>query len=636
MSLRFVFAAVIAFTMPFGTGIPTTGVSEAAVLPPLDLAPVVSYAPGVPFTASGATAGDITATLNTFRTTLGTLNPNTAGSKGSGRREINWDGTPDNRSAPNALPADFFNVNSPRGVIFSTPGTGFQVSSRLTSTVPINFGNINASYSTTFQPFTPERLFTAIGSNTTDITFVVPGSPVTATVRGFGAVFSDVEVAGSTTIEYFNGPTSLGVYTAPVSVSGGFSFLGVDFTTNDVSRVRIKSGGAALGAWSSDNPAALVTDLVVMDDLIYGEPVVASTAFSATGINAAAITPTVDSYKTALGTLNPNTAGSVGSGRREINWDGTPAGSSDPNNLPNDFFNVNSPRGVVFSTPGTGVRVSANAALTTPVEFGGINALYPAQFAPFTTQKLFTPISSTETTVNFFIPGSTTAAVVRGFGAVFSDVDTANGASIEYFNGITSLGVFTAPNTLGAETFSFVGVDFGAPVVTRVKIISGSGPLDPGTPDISTAGAVDVVVMDDFIYGEPVAADLGLAVTAPATGFQDVPFTYSLVISNTGSGASVGTTVTSTLPTGLSFVTGTPGCLANGAQLSCIVGSIPVSSTKPVTISVKPAATGVLSTTFNASASVDSNPANNSASATTTIGFRAYLPVAMSGLSPYP
>ena len=31
-------------------------------------------------------------------------------------------------SAPNNLPANFFNVNSPRGVIFATPGTAFQVS----------------------------------------------------------------------------------------------------------------------------------------------------------------------------------------------------------------------------------------------------------------------------------------------------------------------------------------------------------------------------------------------------------------------------------------------------------------------------------------------------------------------------
>jgi hypothetical protein len=82
----------------------------------------------VTFSASGAAAADITATVDAFRLDLGTLNPNVAGSFGSGRREINWDGVPDAFAAPNNLPANFFNVNSPRGVIFSTPGTGFQVS----------------------------------------------------------------------------------------------------------------------------------------------------------------------------------------------------------------------------------------------------------------------------------------------------------------------------------------------------------------------------------------------------------------------------------------------------------------------------------------------------------------------------
>ena len=61
--------------------------------------------------------------------------------------------------------------------------------------------------------------------------------------------------------------------------------------------------------------------------------------FSATGPNPAAIQGTVDAYRAALGTLNPNVAGSFGTGRREINWDGVPDQFSALSNLPVNFFN---------------------------------------------------------------------------------------------------------------------------------------------------------------------------------------------------------------------------------------------------------------------------------------------------------
>jgi hypothetical protein len=115
--------------------------------------------------------------------------------------------------------------------------------------------------------------------------------------------------------------------------------------------------------------------------------------FGASGPDAAAITPSVNVFRNELGTLNPNVAGSFGTGRREINWDAVPANFSAPNLLPNDFFNVNSPRGTVFSTPGTGVAVSANAA-DGPVRFGNIDPNYPSLFQAFSQQKLFTPIGS--------------------------------------------------------------------------------------------------------------------------------------------------------------------------------------------------------------------------------------------------
>jgi len=224
--------------------------------------------------------------------------------------------------------------------------------------------------------------------------------------------------------------------------------------------------------------------------------------FSGSGSSPAGIQAVVDAYRADLGggPPNANVAGSFGSGRREINWDGVPDPLSAPNLLPANFFNVNSPRGVVFTTAGTGFEVSATAASGTAVRFGNINALYPSLFQTFSPQRLFTALGSNSLDVNFFVPGSATPALTRGFGSVFTDVDLPNTTSIEFFaaNNV-SLGVFFVP--VANEGLSFLGVDFGSNIVSRVRITSGNAALGP-----SEAGALDLVVMDDFLFGEPVAA----------------------------------------------------------------------------------------------------------------------------------
>ncbi len=232
----------------------------------------------------------------------------------------------------------------------------------------------------------------------------------------------------------------------------------------------------------------------------------ATVIFSASGGTAAGIQSTVDAYRADLGTLNMNVAGSFGSGRREINWDGVPDASAAPNNLAANFFNVNSPRGVVFGTPGSGFQVSANASNPsgTPTLFGNIDPTYPTQFQTFSPQRLFTAVGSTSVDVNFFVPGSTTVSLTNGFGAVFTDVDLANTTSLTFFDASNvSLGTFFVPAQTIDASLSFLGVDFGSAVVSRVRITSGNAALGAGLTD---GGGRDLVVMDDFIYGEPTAA----------------------------------------------------------------------------------------------------------------------------------
>jgi hypothetical protein len=218
------------------------------------------------FTAIGAAPGDIQASVDAFRAALGTNN-GVGGTFASGRREINWDGTPNAFSAPNNLPGNFFNVNSPRGVVLSTPGTGLQVSANA-GVAPTEFDNINATYSGLFQPFSAQRLFTAIGSNSVQVDFFIPGTNTPTFVSGFGAIFTDVNVATTTifTLTLGNGANG-GQFAVPTGPAGGLSFLGLTDPLG-YSRIVITSGNSALGP----NQSLPGVDVVAMDDFIYGEP----------------------------------------------------------------------------------------------------------------------------------------------------------------------------------------------------------------------------------------------------------------------------------------------------------------------------------------------------------------------------
>lgn len=231
------------------------------------------------FQDSGTVSGDISDTVNQYRSVLGNLNPNQTGSFGTGRREINWDGVPAQFAAPNAMPANFFNVNSPRGVVFSTPGNGFQVSGNTadagTGQPALEFANLNANYPTLFNTFSAQRLFTPVGSNEMDVTFFVPGTNIPAITRAFGIVFTDVDNAGTTIVQYFDaaGNSLFGGAVSPTfpATNGGFSFLGAfDNEAPSIGRVRITFGNTAVGANETGS-----TDIVVADDFIYAEPIAA-------------------------------------------------------------------------------------------------------------------------------------------------------------------------------------------------------------------------------------------------------------------------------------------------------------------------------------------------------------------------
>jgi len=219
-----------------------------------------------------------------------------------------------------------------------------------------------------------------------------------------------------------------------------------------------------------------------------------ATVYTATG----AIATKVDEFRNVLGTANGGVAGEQATGRREINWDGAGANPFDnKNDFPANFFNTNVKAGAVFTTSGTGFRNDST-------DFAEINPAYGAQFTFFSANKIFAPVGSNQLDQLFEVAGQPTPAVSRGIGIVFSDVDVADKTTIQLFaQDGSSLGTFPAPVRSDAAGLSFLGVTFADAIIARVRITLGTGALGAGVNDITDGGTLDLVVLDNLIYGEP-------------------------------------------------------------------------------------------------------------------------------------
>jgi len=234
--------------------------------------------------------------------------------------------------------------------------------------------------------------------------------------------------------------------------------------------------------------------------------------FQAAGPNPGSIQSTVDQFRGAIGGINNgNTPGPIAAGRREINWDGGGSTATSLGVTPFDVF-LNT-RGNRSATPGTGFVQAPPSGLATL--FG--NPTYSTIFQAFSPSRLFSAIGSNITETTFFEPGSgdTKPALTRAFGVVFTDVDLPDGSGpggkrgnrhastlVEYFgaDGELMFSSFVAASP-GDAGLSFLGIVLPDARIARVRITAGGA--IPGADDTD-----DVVMMDDFIYGEPKAIQL--------------------------------------------------------------------------------------------------------------------------------
>lgn len=231
-----------------------------------------------------------------------------------------------------------------------------------------------------------------------------------------------------------------------------------------------------------------------------------ATVYQAAGPGAGSIQSTVDQFRVGLGGVNNgNGAGPLAGGRREINWDG---GTSTATSLaPTPFDGFLNTRGGRFITPGSGFVQAPASGLANL--FG--QQAYATIFKTFSPFRLFSPIGSNVTEAIFFIPGGTgIPATTRGFGVIFTDIDRPDGnvagrsrpsTLIEYFGASGEL-LFSgfAPASPGDGNLSFFGIVFDDARIAKVRITAGEKTGEADGNDL------DVVMMDDFLYGEPQAA----------------------------------------------------------------------------------------------------------------------------------
>jgi PEP-CTERM motif len=244
----------------------------------------------VVFSGSGAAA---TTALDAFRTAIGGVKNTAAAPQVGGRREINWDGVKLDGTdvSPKTVVVDpnktvIIDVDrfKGQGTLFADP---YAVSGD-------GFTSVNPNSAGQFPAFSPNNTFAMQDPNSGQFddrfigeSFNLAGSDTAAGTRGFGAIFLDVEDAGSSSIEYFGrdgsgNQVSLGTFAVPVGADGEPQFLAVLFDAPVVTDVNLTLGtnsvfnfdGTSFQSFGAEDLAKGI-DLAVTDDFVFAEPTLA-------------------------------------------------------------------------------------------------------------------------------------------------------------------------------------------------------------------------------------------------------------------------------------------------------------------------------------------------------------------------
>jgi PKD repeat protein len=253
-----------------GSDATTLAVADASLF-------TIPFAAPTTFAASGP---GTSTTLSIFETAIGGAdNATKAGEQPAGLRHINWDQIALDGSQSETIPI------APGHTVAISAGSQQNRGVRLDSPIAVSgdgFASVNPSVTGLFGFLSAPNIAAPFNSNAFALHIVAPAAPgatpVPAATRAFGAVFLNVTLPNTTSIEYLDGETVLAKLFAPVAGHHQPSFVGALFASPAITGVVITLGTARILSFNGTNSLpgplgdSLPNNLVAADDLVLAEP----------------------------------------------------------------------------------------------------------------------------------------------------------------------------------------------------------------------------------------------------------------------------------------------------------------------------------------------------------------------------
>jgi len=215
---------------------------------------------------------------------------------------------------------------------------------------------------------------------------------------------------------------------------------------------------------------------------------------------------------------------------------------------------------------------------------------------------------------------------------IYQNTGAASAANVQVVDtlppGLTFISASPSPTSVSGQQLTWnVGtlVASGSGIITVIAQVQPTSPTTLiNTADITTPSPGDDPTDNRSTTTTIVQrADVGITKSGPTTAIVGNPLTYTLGYQVVGTTIAANTIITDTLPSGITFVSSTPSpSSVSGQQLVWNLGSVSPGTSGSITLqtTVTPSAASTVTNTVRISTPTDGDdPANNTASVTTTI-----------------